>query len=172
MKNIFLLLAVTAGLFFAACGGSKTESAAVSMPGMMETSININGNPLTIMVPDSSKGKLEIVEQSWGATEIKVGKEFQISITEGDGDLALTKSDIAGNDVNKFKRFIKDEPALLFWESEITAPECHFYEIVKPGTVSYIVEDIKGEVFSEKAAQTMIDAGKTLKPKEAAKPNA
>lgn len=172
MKKIFLLLAAPAVLFFASCGGSKTEETATTMPGMMETTINVNGNQLMIMVPDSTKGKLEIVEQSWGATEIKVGKEFQISITEGDGDIALTKSDIAGNDVNKFKRFIKDEPTLLFWESEITTPECHFYTIVKPGTVSYVVEDIKGEVFNEKSAQTMIDAAKTLKAKEAAKPNA
>ncbi|MCW3086238.1 MAG: hypothetical protein JWP12_3604 [Bacteroidetes bacterium] len=171
MKKLLLLLAAPALLFFAACGGTKPADTA-AMPGMTETTITVNGNQLTLMVPDSTKGKLEVVEQSWGATEVKVGKEFQISITEGEGDVALTKSDIAGNDVNKFKRFIKDEPTLLFWESEITAPECHFYTIVKPATVSYVVEDIKGEMFNEKTAQTMIDAAKTLKPKDAAKPNA
>lgn len=171
MKKIFLLLAAPAMLFIASCGGSKTEEATTTLPGMMETTITVNGNKLSIMVPDSTKGKLEVVEQSWGATEIKVGKEFQISVTEGEGDIALTKSDIAGNDVNKFKRFIKDEPTLVFWESEITGPECHFYTVVKVGAVSYVVEDIKGEIFGEKGAQTMIDASKTLKSKEA-KPNA
>lgn len=171
MKKIFLLLAAPAMLFFASCGGTKTEET-VTMPGMMETTINVNGNKLSIMVPDSTKGKMEVMEQSWGATEIKVGKEFQISISEGEGDIALTKSDIAGNDVNKFKRFVKDEPTLLFWESEITEPEFHFYTIVKPGAVSYVVEDIKGEIFNEKAVQAMIDASKTLKVKEAAKPGA
>jgi hypothetical protein len=171
MKKILLLLAAPAILFFAGCGGSKTEET-VTIPGMMQTTVTVNGNQLSIMVPDSTKGKLEVVEQSWGATEIKVGKEFQISITEGEGDLALTKSDIAGNDVNKFKRFVKDEPTLLFWESQITEPEFHFYTIVKPAAVSYVVEDIKGEIFSEKAVQTMIDAAKTIKAKEAAKPNA
>jgi len=172
MKKIFLLLATPAVLFFAGCGDSKTEETATSLPGMMETNISVNGNQLSIMVPDSTKGKLEVVEQSWGATEIKVGKEFQISITESEGDIALTKSDIAGNDVNKFKRFVKDEPTLVFWESEITGPEYHFYTIVKTGNTSYVIEDIKGEIFSEKAAQTMIDASKTLKAKEAAKPSA
>lgn len=171
MKKILLLLAAPAMLFFASCGGTKTEET-VTMPGMMETTINVNGNKLTIMVPDSTKGKMEVMEQSWGATEIKVGKEFQISVSEGEGDVALAKSDIAGNDVNKFKRFIKDEPTLLFWESQITEPEFHFYTIVKPGATSYIVEDIKGEIFNEKAVQTMIDASKTLKAKEAAKPGA
>ncbi|MCC6837915.1 MAG: hypothetical protein IT234_05190 [Bacteroidia bacterium] len=167
MKKLLLLLAAPAVLFFASCGDSKEGEAATSIPGMMETSITINGNQLSIMVPDSTKGKLEIVEQSWGATEIKVGKEFQISIEEGEGDVALMKSDIAGNDVNKFKRYINDEPTLLFWESEITQPEFHFYTVIKPAAVSYIIQDIKEEMFSEKAAQTMVDAAKTLKAKQA-----
>ncbi|MCK6648481.1 MAG: hypothetical protein L6Q66_02390 [Bacteroidia bacterium] len=167
MKKLLLLLAAPAVLFFASCGDSKDGEATASIPGMMETSITINGNQLSIMVPDSTKGKLEIVEQSWGATEIKVGKEFQISIEEGEGDVALMKSDIAGNDVNKFKRYINDEPTLLFWESEITQPEFHFYTVVKPGAVSYIIQDIKEEMFSEKSAQTMVDAAKTLKAKQA-----
>jgi hypothetical protein len=171
MKKILVLLAAPAILFLASCGGTKTEET-VSMPGMMEVQLKVNGNPLSVMVPDSTKGKLEMVEQSWGATEIKVGNDFQISIEEGEGDVALMKSDIAGNDVNKFKRFVKDEPTLLFWESEITAPEFHFYMIVKPGTVSYVVKDISGDMFGEKATQTMIDAAKTLKSKDAPKPEA
>lgn len=172
MKKILLLLAAPALLFIASCGGTKTEEPTATMPGMTETTISVNGNKLSIMVPDSTKGKLEVVEQSWGATEIKVGKEFQISITEGEGDIALTKSDIAGNDVNKFTRFVKEEPTMLFWESQITEPEFHFYNVVKVGTASYVVEDIKGEIFNEKGAQAMIDASKTLKVKDAAKPNA
>ena len=128
MKKILLLLAAPAILFLAGCG-SKPEDTTASIPGMMEVQLKINGNALSIMVPDSTKGKLEMVEQSWGATEIKVGKDFQISIEEGEGDVALMKSDIAGNDVNKFKRYVKDEPTMLFWESEITAPEFHFYAV-------------------------------------------
>lgn len=170
MKKILLLLVTPSVLLFSSCGGSKTEETATSLPGMMEVQLKINGNAISIMVPDSTKGKMEMVEQSWGATEIKVGKDFQISIEEGEGDVALMKSDIAGNDVNKFKRFIKDEPTLLFWESEITAPECHFYTIVKPAAVSYLVQDIKGEMFSEQGVQTMVEASKTLKAKDAEKP--
>ncbi|MBA3706371.1 MAG: hypothetical protein H0W84_10900 [Bacteroidetes bacterium] len=172
MKKILLLLVTPMILFFAGCGQSKTDETVESMPGMMEVTLKINGNILTVMVPDSTKGKMEMVDQSWGATEIKVGKEFQISIAEGEGDIVLMKSDIAGNDVNKFTRFVKDEPTLVFWESQITEPEFHFYTVVKAGTVSYVIEDIKGEIFNEKAAQAMIDASKTLKAKEAAKPNA
>ncbi|MGZ4033223.1 MAG: hypothetical protein ACXVPU_08750 [Bacteroidia bacterium] len=170
MKKLLILLAAPSILFLASCG-SKKEDTTVSIPGMMEVNFKISGNPLSIMVPDSTKGKMEMVEQSWGATEIKVGNDFQISIEEGDGDIALTKSDIAGNEVNKFKRFVKDEPTLLFWESEIAEkPECHFYAIIKPGKTSYVIKDIVGEQFGEKSVQTMVDAAKTLKAKDA-KPN-
>lgn len=171
MKKIILLLIAPAVMVISSCGGSKTEETATTIPGMMEVQLKINGNALSIMVPDSTKGKMEMVEQSWGATEIKVGKEFQISISESEGDVPLMKSDIAGNDVNKFKRFLKDEPTLLLWESEITEPEFHFYSVVKAGTASYVVEDIKEEHFNEKAAQAMVDAAKTLKAKAGEKPN-
>jgi hypothetical protein len=170
MKKALLLLAAPAILFFASCGSKKTDEAVV-MPGMKEISLKINGNALTMMVPDSTHGKVEMVEQSWGATEIKVGAEFQISISEGGGDITLKKSDIAGDEVNKFKRYIKDEPTLLFWESEITKPEFHFYTVTKIGTASYLIEDIKEEQFTDKNVQTMIDAVGTIKAKDAPKPN-
>ena len=171
MKKIILSIAVVAGLCFMGCGGSKTDETTSSIPGMMEIEISINDTPLSIMVPDSSKEKLSIVKQSWGATEIKAGTHFQISISEDQGDIALKKSDVADNDVNKFKRYIKDEPTLLSWESEITEPEFHFYTVQKIGAASYLIEDIKEEHFSEADIQQMIDAAKTLKAKEASKPN-
>ncbi len=164
MKKKLLLLVVPAVLFFDSCGSKAPEVA--TMPGMMETTITINGNQLTIMVPDSTKGKLQVVEQSWGATEIKVAKDFQISISENEADVVLKKTDIAADEVNKFKRYIKDEPTLLFWESEITEPEFHFYTVQKIGTASYLIENIKEDHFTEKQTQTMIDAAATLKTKE------
>lgn len=172
MKKVLLFLATPAVLFLAGCSDSKPQDATNLIPGMMEVELKINGNPLSIMVPDSTKGKIEIADQSWGATEIKVGKSFQISIEEGEGDVASMKTDIAGNDFPKLKRFIKDEPTLLFWEAEITTPEFHFYSVIKQTTISYIVKDIAGEMFGEKAVETMIEAAKTLKAKDAPKPEA
>jgi hypothetical protein len=170
MKKSLLFLATITLIYFASCN-SKKEDVTETIPGMMDFTIKINGNPLSIMLPDSTKGRMEIIEQPWGATEIKVANIFQISIKEEAGDFSLTKGDITGNEVNKFKRYIKDEPNLLFWESEITEPEFHFYFIQKVGTTSYLIEDIKDLHFNEKAVQTMIDAAKTLKVKEAAQPN-
>ena len=174
MKKTLLLLATPALLFLLSCGGPKKETP-VSMPGMKEVNLKINGNNLSIMAPDSTKGKMELIEQPSGITEIKVNTDFQISIEEGDGDIALVKSDIAGNAVFKLQRYLKDEPTFLFWESKNTdlpGPRFHFYLITKIGTVSYIIKDIdNGDVYNEKVVQTMIDAAKTLKAKEKTKAN-
>ena len=163
MKNLFLLI-ITAFVVLTGCGGAKEE--AVKIPGMMPLDLSSHGLPVIINVPDSSKGKLEVIDQSWGATEIKVGKEFQISVSAGEGDMALAKSDVAGNDVNKFKRYVVDEPEAILYESAITEPEFHFYSVIKVGDASYVVEDIKGEMFSEKSAQTMLQSAKGMKAKE------
>jgi len=174
MKKLALLFAMPALFFLNSCGGSKTEET-VSIPGMMETEIQINGNKLTVMVPDSTKGVLDAVEQQWGATELKVGKNFQISIEEGEGDIALAKSDIAGDDVFKLQRYIKDEPTIIFWESKndnLPDSRFHFYAVIKSGEKSYIVKDIEsGDAYTEKDVQSMIDAANTLKLKPTTPPN-
>ncbi|HRD38122.1 MAG TPA: hypothetical protein PLC65_05785, partial [Bacteroidia bacterium] len=120
----------------------------------------------TIFVPDTTNSKMEIMEQTWGALEIKIGKDFQLSITEDPGDMELRKTDIQGDEVNKFKSFVVDEPTTIMWESEITKPEFHFYSIQKLGNSTYVYEDIKsteGEPLSKEAVQKMVDAAKSMK---------
>ena len=168
MKKIVLLLTIPTVAMLYSCGGPKTDDKP-KMAGMMDLDLSAQGLPLTITVPDSSKGKLEMVVQSWGATEIKVGKNFEVSISESEGDIALAKSDIAGNDVNKFKRYLVDEPTAILWESQITDPEFHFYTIVKAGDKTYVIEDIKGDMFSESDTKIMVESAKSIKAKEAPK---
>jgi hypothetical protein len=173
MKKICILLAAPVIIGFASCGGSKAEEEVI-LPGMMKINLVVAGDTLTMIVPDSAKRKMEIIEQPWGATEIKVGNEFQVSIEQGEGDMTLRKSDIAGDEVFKLQRYISDEPTLLFWESKIgdmPNSNFHFYTIVKPAKVSYVIKDIEsGDAYNEKAAQAMVDAVKTLKAKPSAVP--
>jgi hypothetical protein len=173
MKKLLLLLAAPAVLMFASCGGASKNAETKTLPGTMTIDLNINDNHLSIMVPDSTRGKLDVKVQPSGATEIRVGKDFQISIEEGEGDIALRKSDIAGDDVNKFKRYVKEEPNLLLWESSIfeQPSEFHFYTIQKAGNRSYEIKDIVGDTYSEKGVEFMIECSKTLKAKEGEKPN-
>jgi len=164
MKNLITLLFISFSVTLMSCGGKKETTAKV--PGMMELDLTSHGLPITITIPDSSKGKVEVVDQSWGATEIKVGKEFQVSISEGEGDISLAKSDVKNNDVNKFQKYIVEEPTAILYESKITEqPEHHFYTVVKAGAKSFVIEDIKGELFSEQLAKNMLESAKAIKEK-------
>ena len=169
MKNTLLLLFTSSIIIFTSCGGKKDD--AVVIPGMKQVEITIAGNVLSIYAPDSTTGPMQIVEKPWGATEISVGPNFQISIEEGAGDIPLLKSDIAADDVYKLQKFVKDEPALLFWEVKILDMEnskFHFYNIVPAGKTTYIIKDIEtGESYSQASIEKMLESAKTLKAKEA-----
>ncbi|MGZ3882687.1 MAG: hypothetical protein ACXVP0_06075 [Bacteroidia bacterium] len=170
MKTVVSI--ITALVLFTAiqgCGGKKEEPQIVAPAGMITLDLSKYGKPFTIFVPDSALGKLQITEQSWGALEIRSGKNFQISITEDPGDIELKKTDIKSDDVNKFKSFIVEEPGTIMWESEITKPEFHFYSIQKIGTSTYVFEDVKAtdrEPFGKDAIQKMLDSAKGLKEKK------
>jgi hypothetical protein len=175
MKKFIIALAAPIILFCAGCGHSSDEGE--STENLNEIKIVILGDSLSIMVPDTITGQKEIKEQAWGAIEIKIGTKFQISIEQNEGDIELQKSDIEGNDVYKFQRYIKNEQALLFWESKIPEMEqsnFHFYTIRKAGNNTYLIKDIdSGDTYSENDVQVMIDAAERLKVKEPAttKPN-
>ena len=174
MKKILILLAAPVIICFTSCGGSKSDEDVI-LPGMMKIQLIVAADTLSMIVPDSTKGKVEVVQQPWGATEIKVGNDFQLSIEPGEGDVTLMKSDIAGDEVYKLQRYLKDEPTLVFWEAKIgdmPNSNFHFYAISKVNKASYVIKDIEsGDAYSEKAVQTMVDAVKTLKSKNPVEPN-
>ncbi len=168
LKKLILLVTITALITGTGCGNSKKGSNEI--PGMSAYDLSALGTPATINVPDTTKTKLETSAQSSGSMVIKSGKDFQISITPGDGDLTLKKGDVSSDEVKKFKRYLVDEPNSLVWEAQVSGlePEFHFYTVVKVGNDSYVIEDVKdADSFSEKAIQKMNDAAKSLRAKEA-----
>ena len=171
MKKLITILSVfTLTLVISACGGKDSKQTAEAPAGMVALDLSKFGKQFSVFVPDTTAAKLEIVEQSWGALEIKVGKGFHLSITEDPGDIELKKSDIKSNDVNVFKSFIIEEPLTIMWESEITKPEYHFYSIQKIGKNTYVFEDVvaaNGEPLSKEAIQKMLDSAKTIIEKPA-----
>lgn len=166
MKKVLILLAAPAILFFASCGGPSGDEEII-MPGMMKVEFPVAGNTLSMIIPDTTKGKLSIFESDWGATEIKVGDSFQVSVEQGDGDISLAKSDIDGNDVYNLQRYVIDEPNLIFWEAKIPIMPIsnhHFYAIITSENTSYVINDIEnGEAYDEASVQSMVDAAKTLR---------
>lgn len=162
-----LLLSITlcAALALSGCGGKKAEEESLTPPaGMRYVDISRTGMNLNVLTPDDKVGVLDTVMQSWGGYEIKVGKDFQISVEEGNGDIEMVKSDNAGNDVNKLKRYLVEEPTTLVWESGVgDLSEFHFYHVMKVGDRSYVIQDIKGEPFTQPAIEKMLEAAKQIK---------
>ena len=171
MKKIVTLLSAFALSFaITSCGGKDTKQNIEAPAGMVALDLSKFGKQFSIFVPDTTAAKLEVVEQSWGALEIKVGKGFHISITEDPGDIELRKSDIKSNDVNIFKSFVVEEPLTIMWESAITKPEYHFYTIKKIGNNTYVFEDVvaaDGEPMGKDAIQKMFDSAKNIIEKAA-----
>ena len=171
-KTLITLLTAALLTALVSCGGKKQEEI-VAPEGMHTLNLSRFGKPFAIFVPDTVANKMEITEQSNGSLTLKVGKNFAISINEQAGDIAMRKEDIKGDEVNKFKSYITDEPNAIMWESEITKPEYHFYTIQKIGTSNYVFEDVvpmDGEPFSKENTQKMYDSAKTIVAKE--KPDA
>ena len=102
----------------------------------------------------------------WGAIEIRVGMAYGIQISGGDGDMALTKEDIAGDDVYGATYIIEEDDAILYsWAIRDTdmEPEYRFFVIKMDGESAYEIRNIVDEPFSEGAAQRMFNIAKAIK---------
>ena len=168
MKKIFLFALSISLLSLAGCGNKKTDDNAGVPKGMVAADLSVQGVMALVNVPDSTVAPLVITANAQGGADVKVGKNFQMTIIEGPGDIAMKKNDITHDDVRKFVKYVVEEPTALVWEWQIQGmePEFHFYTIVKDGAKSFEVRDVEGEVFSEKAATQMLDAAKSIRVKE------
>ncbi len=166
-KIINLLSAAVLVSSLISCGDKKKEQEAIVAPqGMNVLDLSKFGKPFAIFVPDTVAAKLLIVQQTYGALDIKVGNNFAISINEQTADIELKKKDIKEDEVNKFKNYVVQEPNAIFWESEITKPEFHFIINQKIGTTDYSFEETKtteAEPFGKEAIQKMFDSAKNIK---------
>lgn len=164
MKKIIVFTAVCLSVIVASCGGSKEQEALVAPAGMQYLDVSRTGMNMNVLIPDSTKGGLDTVLQTYGTYEIKRGPSFQVAITEDGGDVATKKGDNANDDVNKVKQYVIDEPNTLLWESGIgDLSEFHFFYSVKFGERTFVFEDIKGDAFTKEDAQKMLDACKAAK---------
>lgn len=175
MRKLFLLMASVSMLALAGCGPKGDDDTNAEVPkGMVAADlgeISEGRMPVLINVPDSTVGPLEISSNPQGGADIKVGKNFQLTVTEGTGNMEMKKQDITNDDIRKFIKYVVEEPNALVWEWQIEGmePEFHFYAVVKAGERSFEVQDTEGseEKFSEKAAMQMLDAAKSIRPKAA-----
>jgi hypothetical protein len=175
MKKLFLFMASTIILTLAGCKLKNNDNTNAKVPkGMVAADLSAVSEGLMqvlINVPDSTVGPLEMTPNPQGGVNIKVGKSFQITVTEGSGDIARKKQDITNDDVRKFIKYVVEEPNALVWEWQIEGkePEFHFYAIVKAGEKTFEIQDTEGSEykFSEKAVMDMLDAARSIRLKSA-----
>ena len=156
-------------LIFSSCGSKQHEKSMVAPQGMSVLNLQKYGKPFSMLIPDSLKNRLSVSEESSGALEIRVGDNFAIAINEQAVDLELAKSDIAGDEVNRFKHYLVEEPFALVWESEIVGPEFHFYLNRKIGNSEYSVQDIKDpehKPFSKEQIEKMVECARSIVPND------
>lgn len=175
MKKIFFALTLTASTFFlSSCGGNEESTTTAEIPqGMIAYDLSQHGPigmPCLINLPDENTGKglPEVMEGTMGGTQVIVGKDFNIEIVVGDGDMNQKKSDIAADAVFK-STYIVDEPTAILYKSEIPdagVVQYHIYVIIKVGNVTYEIEDVRGEEnYTEEGAKRMLEAAKSLRAK-------
>jgi hypothetical protein len=180
MKKILPLLGVLALSGLMACGGGntsnqETENSATeetaNVAGMKAYDLNQHGLPLSIMIPDESTGIAEVTPNELGGVDIRVGKNFGIAITFGDGDIALRKTDLQ-DDLVYESTIHTDEANLLVYERTIPGAgmeaEHHFYYTTTIGADVFDVQNLVGEPFGKAAIEKMVNSAKTLKAQEGA----
>ncbi len=174
-KILFTLLITTSTLSITSCGGNeeKTSETGAIPKGMIEYDLSQHGTiglPCLINIPDEETGKglPQVMEGPLGGTQIIVGKDFNIEIVVGDGDMNQKKADIAADAVFK-STYIIDEPTAILYKSEIPdagVVQYHIYVITKIGNVTYEIEDVRGEEnYTEEGVKRMFEAAKSLRPK-------
>jgi len=164
-RTIFRILPLALIGVMISCGSKKNEEI-VAPQGMHTLNLNRYGKPFAIFVPDTVAAKLTVTEQSNGALDIKVGKNFAISINEQAADINMKKQDLKDDEVNKLKTMITDEPTAIMWESQVVEPEFHFLINQKIGESDYSFEDIKdteANPFGKDAIQKMFDSARNIK---------
>ena len=168
-SKLFAVLFVFSILILSSCGNKEHENSLVAPQGMSILNLQKYGKPFSMLIPDSLKNKLSVSDESSGALEVRVGEIFAIAINEQAVDLALAKSDIAGDEVNKFKQYLVEEPFALVWESEIVSPEFHFYLNRKVGNSEYSVQDIRDpehKPFNQEQIEKMVECARSIEPNE------
>ena len=166
-KTINLICVAILFTSILSCGDKKNEQEAIVAPqGMNVLDLSKYGKPFAIFIPDTSAAKLSIIQQTYGALDIRVGNNFALSINEATEDIELKKKDISEDEINKFKNYVVQEAGAIFWESEITKPEFHFIMNQKIGNTDYSFQEIKtadAEPFGKEAIQKMFDSAKNIK---------
>lgn len=157
-KNLSIL---TLAVLLMSCEGNAEKNKTKGQPltqGMVWVDLSPYGKSFSLPVPDTANSALTITEEQDGALNLRSGRTFGMSIYEQEADLKLKKEDIKTDEVNRLKRFVREDKDGLIWESAITETEYHFNCNRRLGGGTYSFSDIPGSAFSEEAVEIMFES--------------
>jgi hypothetical protein len=179
MNNKYTLCGLAlAFIAFNSCTTPKTNDNEIPVPaGMIRIDLTKSGLAATIDIPDTTKKVWGIEAGSSGSIHVFVGNGFHVLINVADEPIAMKKSDINGDDLNKPKTWvINDTNSLLYSTQKDTnafanaKEEFHLYTIVRKDKSTFYIKDMvqgtDGSVytFNKDQAQTMLNSAKSLTP--------
>ncbi|WKZ74795.1 MAG: hypothetical protein QY303_11670 [Vicingaceae bacterium] len=178
MKKLLIALLFLPALFVVpSCGGGEEtpveDSSAMLMPNHAWLNLSKYGMEVSIQVPDSTVGLMEVVHTNSGAVEITVGKNFGIAVLFGEGDIALLKEDLTSDAVFKSEILIDEQGTLMYSRSipdtEIETQH-HFFYTANINNAIYEVKTLEMETYGKKVVEDMLKAAKTLKANVVSQP--
>lgn len=174
MNKSITLISAFLIVLLSACGGGdsstdQTEGQASEemsdMQGMTELNLTDYGLDLSIMIPDENTGVAEVIATDW-SVEIRVGEGFMISVSIGEGDLELLKSDLMEDLVYKAEILDESESHIVYKreiENSGMEPEHHFFLITDIDGDQYDVQNLKDVTYSKEAIDRMLMSAKSIK---------
>jgi hypothetical protein len=183
LKKLTLCALVCGLVMFNSCKPKDNDQNTEETPiadGMVRLDLSKSGIMATIDVPDTTNKQHGIEASSSGAVNVFVGNGFHITINVSGETVAMKKSDANGDDINKPKQWVVSDSSNLLYSTQKDTnafanakEEFHIYSVVKKGTASYYIEDIRQStdgtdyVYSQQQAQLMLASAKTIMPKAA-----
>jgi hypothetical protein len=129
---------------------------------LVATDLSPAGIEATMQAPEGAT-----VKEAFGSAEVATAdNSFHLEIGTDKADMAARKAEIDGNDINKLKRYVIDEPDGILYESVVMGKsEFHLLVNAEGGESGFECQDSKGPSYTEAQAQAMFKACKTLAPK-------
>jgi hypothetical protein len=170
MKHMYCLFAL---LLFTACGDGKADAAKAYEDGQNEVKeqpgkvldLSPFDMPLMVELPTTPvNGDQGESEPEWneefGHLRISCGEGFGITITEDAGDIQRLKADL-DRDMLRKHTIIGEEDGLVIYRLQFPDEEIvfvHFYQVVRSGARTFVVESMSGRRFNEAEVNRMTKA--------------
>lgn len=163
---------------FNACGDGKREAAErlaepeASPPNEYLLDLQAYDLPLAVSMPqqlepdeDSTYGKVRWVEE-FGHYRVSVGKSFDLTITEDEGDIPRLKAGFE-RELLRTATIVSESPELLVYRWHYPDEDIvfvHFYRILRVGDRSFVVESAPEGRYNEADVAVMAAAVRVSVP--------